>query len=291
MSEWIPKLTSDGSFTFFSERFREAFHSYKDGARQEAVEKFVVATDLCDRALGSCVVILDVCYGLGYNSAAAIEAVLAVNPDCRIELYGLELDPTVPLGAIVPQLLEIWPTAVQEVLIGLAEKQRFRSGNINATLLIGDARLRVQELAGIKADVIFFDPFSPKHCPELWTVEFCAMVAGLLGPGGKLSTYSRSAAVRTAFLLAGLRLGTIPLGRASESAHEWSQGTVAAWEDGGLVPLLPIELEHLQTRAAVPYRDPSLGDESGVILARREEEQRSSGLEASGSWRRRWKIV
>lgn len=52
MTEWIPKLTADGSFTFFSERFKEAFHSYKDGARQEAFEKFVVATDLRDRALG-----------------------------------------------------------------------------------------------------------------------------------------------------------------------------------------------------------------------------------------------
>jgi tRNA U34 5-methylaminomethyl-2-thiouridine-forming methyltransferase MnmC len=291
MTEWIPKLTSDGSFTFFSERFGEAFHSYKDGARQEAFEKFVVATDLRDRALGDRVVILDVCYGLGYNSGAAIEAVLGVNPDCQIELYGLELDPTVPLGAIVPQLLEIWPPSVQAVLIGLAENQRFRSGNIDATLLIGDARRRAEELAGIKADVIFFDPFSPKHCPELWTVEFCALVAGLLAPGGKLSTYSRSAAVRTAFLLAGLRLGTIPLGRPSESAHEWSQGTVAAWEDGGLVPLSAIELEHLQTRAAVPYRDPGLGDDAGAITRRREIEQRSSGLEASGNWRRRWNIV
>lgn len=235
--------------------------------------------------------ILDVCYGLGYNSAAAIEAVLAVNPNCRIELYGLELDPTVPLGAIAAQLLEIWPPSVQEVLVGLAEKQRFQAGNIDATLLIGDARQRVQELAGIKADVIFFDPFSPKHCPELWTVEFCEVVVGLLAPGGKLSTYSRSAAVRSAFLLAGLQIGTIPLGRPSESAHEWSQGTVAAWEEVGLLPLSKIEREHLQTRAAVPYRDPGLGDNAGAIVARREIEQRSSGLEASGSWRRRWKIL
>jgi tRNA U34 5-methylaminomethyl-2-thiouridine-forming methyltransferase MnmC len=55
--------------------------------------------------------------------------------------------------------------------------------------------------------------------------------------------------------------------------------------------LSPIELEHLQTRAAVPYRDPGLGDEAGAIVARREQEQRSSELEVSRSWRRRWKIV
>lgn len=293
MTEWIPQVTSDGSFTFFSERFGEAFHSYRDGARQEAFEKFVVATDLRDRALGSRVVILDVCYGLGYNSAAAVEAILAINPGCRIELYGLELDPTVPLGAATEQLLAIWPDRVRQFLLGMADQHQFQDENIVAQLLIGDARVRVQELvaADVKADVIFFDPFSPKHCPELWTVEFCTLVSKLLDRAGKLSTYSRSAAVRSAFLAAGLQVGTIPLGRLSESAHEWSQGTVAAWDGTGLRPLEPIEVEHLQTRAAVPYRDPSLTEDAGAIVARRAVEQRSSLLESSNAWRKRWQIV
>ncbi len=289
---WIPKQTSDGSFTFFSEQFGEAFHSYRDGARSEAVEKFVVATDLRARALNPKITILDVCYGLGYNSAAAIEAILEINPRCQIELYGLELDPTVPLGSATDQLLAVWPDRVRGVLSQLAETQVFQDANITAKLLIGDARQTVQGLVkqGVKADVIFFDPFSPKHCPELWTVEFCQQVVRLLAVGGKLSTYSRSAAVRTAFIATGLTLGNIPLNCKIHRAHEWSQGTVAAWDDLGLVPLSPMELEHLQTRAAVPYRDPDLTDNAAAIMARRDIEQKNSPLKSSKEWRDRWHI-
>ena len=36
--------------------------------------------------------ILDVCFGLGYNSAMAIEIALQENPNCKIEVIGLEYD-------------------------------------------------------------------------------------------------------------------------------------------------------------------------------------------------------
>ena len=35
---WLPQLTKDGSFTFFSAEFGESFHS-TEGAKEEAVEK------------------------------------------------------------------------------------------------------------------------------------------------------------------------------------------------------------------------------------------------------------
>ena len=65
---------------------------------------------------------------------------------------------------------------------------------------------------------------------------------------------------------------------------------VAAWDHEGLVPLSPMELEHLQTRAAVPYRDRSLTDDAVTIMARRDAEQRVSSLESSKGWRDRWHI-
>ncbi|MGB3310469.1 MAG: MnmC family methyltransferase [Nodosilinea sp.] len=72
---------------------------------------------------------------------------------------------------------------------------------LEATLLWGDARQHIQTLETLEfqADVIFFAPFSPPHCPELWTVEFIQQAAACLHSGGKLVTYSCAAAVRTAF--------------------------------------------------------------------------------------------
>jgi len=105
MSGWVPQQTADGSYTFFSDTFGEAFHSHQ-GAKTEAVLKFAVATGLAQKAQGSTVRLLDVCYGLGYNTAAALEVIWASHADCRVELYGLELDPTVPTAATAPDLLQ-----------------------------------------------------------------------------------------------------------------------------------------------------------------------------------------
>jgi tRNA U34 5-methylaminomethyl-2-thiouridine-forming methyltransferase MnmC len=291
MSDWIPQVTQDGSYTFFSEAFGEAFHS-RQGAQAEAFQKFAAVTQLRQRAQQPGPLrILDVCYGLGYNSGAALTVLGEANPELEIELYGLELDATVPIGAT--HLPPIWPAAVQTVLSDLAHSHQSQRGPLTAALLIGDARQTIQTLIaqGFQADAIFLDPFSPKHCPQLWTVEFLGLVARCLAPGGRLATYSRSAAVRSALLLAGLQIGTIPMAPEVDCpAHEWSQGTVAAWEGAGLEPLSMMEREHLATRAAVVLRDPTLMDEAATIRARHQEEQQRAPVESTSQWRRRWGI-
>lgn len=290
MTTWIPQPTQDGSYTFLSAEFGETFHSSL-GAKTEAFQKFVDATDLIQEAQGPTLRILDVCYGLGYNTAAALESIWRINPDCQVEVHGLELDATVPLGAVVPQLLDCWSEPVRDVLQDLAKTHTCLQQNLIAHLTIGDARQAIQQLIhqGFKADAIFLDPFSPRRCPQLWTVEFLGAVAKCLAPHGKLSTYSRSAAVRTALLSAGLCIGTIPIAN-SPVSHEWSQGTVAAWQAQTLLPLSQMEQEHLQTRAAIPYRDPSLEDAAAEIALRHAQEQAQTQLESTSSWRRRWGI-
>lgn len=289
MAVWIPQATLDGSYTFFSEEFGEAFHSHQ-GAKAEAFQKFAEVTNLQHKAQQDSIKLLDVCYGLGYNTAAALEVIRKVNPNCNVEIYGLELDATVPIGAITPQLLQHWTDEIQTILQSLAQDHTCTQDHLKAQLLIGDARQTIQQLQGFQADAIFFDPFSPRRCPQLWTVEFFQLVANCLASTGKLSTYSRSASVRKALLEAGLCIGTIPL-KEQRFSHEWAQGTVAAWSSEGLHPLSQMEQEHLHTRAAIPYRDRTLQDSAAEILARHEQEQRSTPLESTSSWRRRWRIT
>lgn len=291
-SLWTLQLTRDGSYTFFSEEFGETFHS-RDGAKEEAFQKFAQATELVAQAQSGHICLLDVCYGLGYNTAAALETIWATNPHCQVELYALELDASVPMAAIAPELLQSWSPAVQEILRTIAQTHRYQQPYLEATLLLGDARQTVQSLAqaGWQADAIFFDPFSPRRCPQLWTVEFFQQVARCLAASGKLATYSRSAAVRSALQAAQLQIGTMPLGDPNRhQAHEWSQGTVAAWDTTGLHPLSLMEQEHLRTRAAVPYHDIGLCNSAATIHQRHREDQESSSLESTSSWRRRWGI-
>lgn len=279
----ILEPTADGSMTLFSEDFGEWFHS-RQGAYTEAYTTYVEAADLARLAQAPALVLLDVCYGLGYNTAAALDTILRVNPACRVRLVALELDPRVPRRAVESGLIGGWPTAVQACLEELATTGQAQRPWLEATLLWGDARQQIQTLEGLEfqTDVIFFDPFSPPHCPELWTVEFIRQVAACLHPQGKLVTYSCAAAVRAAFQLTGLSIGPV-----SAAGRRWP-GTLAQISPQGLAPLSVQAQEHLLTRAAVPYRDPTLSDGAEVIRQRRQQEQAVSDLAPTAQWRKRW---
>ncbi len=275
--------TADGSFTLFSEDFGEWFHS-REGAYTEAYTTYVQTTDLAQLARTGQITLLDVCYGLGYNSAAALTTLQQVNPGAACRLVGLELDPRVPQQAVNRGLISPWPAPVQQVLAQLATAGVYQQHPLTAQLYLGDARQTIQILVkqGFQADVIFLDPFSPPHCPELWTVEFIQQVADCLAPQGRLATYSCAAAVRTALGLAGLALGpTLASGR------RWP-GPLAQWPPHGLAPRYPPEQGPLLARAAVPYRDPSLGDSADRIRQRRQQEQARSPLTPTSIWRKRW---
>lgn len=294
-SHFTPEVTGDGSCTFFSEEFGEWFHS-REGAYTEARQTYVAVTQLAERAQADQLAILDVCYGLGYNSAAALETIWQVNPHCRVVLRALEIDAEAPRCAIAPHLTQGWPAPVQLVLTHLAENHRLVNPDpaalqprnldytIDAQLLIGDARQTLQTLvqANWQADAIFLDPFSPPRCPQLWTVDFIRLVAQCLKPEGLLATYSCAAAVRTALQLAGLAIGST-----HAAGRRWP-GTVAGHTATSLPSLSPQEAAHLQTRAAVPYRDPSLTATAAEIIAQRQQAQADSPLKPTGQWRRRW---
>lgn len=296
------RVTEDGSTTFFSPQFGETFHSLQ-GAWQEAVCKFVEPTRLPELAARrSPLALLDVCYGLGYNTAAALLAIWSVNPDCEVVWFGLEQDLTVVrAGAahVLASLAAQGPLVVgaddrslvdrvAQVITALADRDRLvlSSGSglvFSGQLLVGDARGSIAQIPdAFQAEAIFLDPFSPPRCPQLWTVEFLAAVAARLAPTGRLATYSCAPAVRSALGLAGLAVGASP-----PFGRRWP-GTVAARSAEGLPPLSDQEREHLQTRAAVPYRDPDLRDSAETILDRKRQEQATSPLEPTSRWKRRW---
>lgn len=282
--QFIPQVTQDGSYTFYSAEFQEAFHS-SFGAKQEAEVRYIEPCLIKQLATQKPQIrILDICYGLGYNTAAALEAIWSINPQCRVELIALEINLDVPRQAIANHLLDQWSSPVPQLLAELTNESIVQEENLKGKLLLGDARQTIQQLiqADWQADAIFLDPFSPPKCPQLWTVEFINLVAQCLRSRGRLATYSCSAAVRTALSTAGLNLSSIM------GAGRKSPGTIASFEYKNL-PNLPLkEQEHLRTRAAVPYRDPNLQTQPEQIKSIRQQEQQNSNLEATSQWRKRW---
>lgn len=276
---FVPQVTADGSATFYSDEFGESFHS-DFGARQEAELKFVAPSGLEKKAHLPKIRLLDVCYGLGYNTAAALAKIWTINPKCFVEVIALEIDATVAPSAIAHALFDDCSAPIRQILTALATDRDVQTDRARASLFIGDARQTISLVpSNWQAEAIFLDPFSPPKCPQLWTIEFIKLVANCLSSDGTLTTYSSAAAVRTALIAAGLHVGsTPPIGRRSPS-------TIAAKYE--LAPLPRLEQERLLTRAAIPYRDPTLNDLAAVILQRRRQEQQVSLLESSGRWRKR----
>jgi tRNA U34 5-methylaminomethyl-2-thiouridine-forming methyltransferase MnmC len=284
MSEFTPCITDDGSYTFFSEEFGQTFHS-KYGAKEESIFKYATPTLLAEKASRGHLRILDICYGLGYNSAAALSTIWRSNPDCQVEIIALELDRSVPVSAIEHHLLNDWAEPIPQLLTRLGKSESIETERLKAQLIFGDARQTIDLVLdrSFQADAIFLDPFSPTACPQLWTVEFIDRVAKCCATDGIIATYSCAAAVRTALFTAGLYVGdTSPVGRKSP-------GTIASFTSSQLTPLSPQELEHLQTRAAIPYRDRGLSDSMAKIIIRRELEQDDCGLETTSQWKKRWR--
>jgi queuine tRNA-ribosyltransferase len=78
------------------------------------------------------------------------------------------------------------------------------------------------------ADVVFWDPFSPRANPELWTVGAFTALRRCCRGRATVHTYSGATAVRSALLLAGFAVGV------GEATGEHKAATCAAIELGDL---------------------------------------------------------
>ena len=85
MSELIEVLTNDGTYSLRSVLFKENFHSLY-GALKETKEKFTATSDL-QRFKGKSLNVLDICFGLGYNSAALLNEL--INQKSYLNWYAL----------------------------------------------------------------------------------------------------------------------------------------------------------------------------------------------------------
>ena len=76
--------TDDGSIGLYNKELDEIYHS-KFGARKEAQDKFVNPAKIIDNHPLD---ILDLCYGIGYNTKCAIEAYNNISAIDCVELDG-----------------------------------------------------------------------------------------------------------------------------------------------------------------------------------------------------------
>lgn len=193
-------ITADHSETFMNEVVGESYHS-QTGAVEEALKKYALPCNIKELARTGKIRILDVCFGMGYNSAMAISVALEENPGCEIEIVGLEYD-----ALIISKIQEVNPpiSFFNHYKKLNPQALEFKEGKVSVKVLLGDARETVKMLQEDYFDVIFFDPFSPKTAPEMWQEKFFAEMYRVMKASAILATYSCARMARDNMSKAGL---------------------------------------------------------------------------------------
>lgn len=223
------------------------------GPQVEAERLYVTPSRLAAR-LGaggeSPLVVLDVGLGAGSNAVAAWQISDAMSdPARRLELVSFERDLSALGLALEPEHAAAFGLVGRagEAARALLAEHFHECARTRWRLILGELPATLGRLAPASADVVFWDPFSPRANPGLWTLSPFAAVRTLCRPGATLHTYSAATAVRTALLLAGFAVG---VGVATESGR---QSTQAALDPSDLTQPLDRTFIDRLVRSSAPF--------------------------------------
>ncbi len=191
------------------------------GPRVEAEALYVKQSRLAERLARpdpTPLVLFDVGLGAGSNALAARSASEGAAPGARrLAIVSFERD----LGALALALAHGADFGYDGESAGAARALlahgQHETPRTTWRLATGDLLAALAREA-TRADLVFWDPFSPRNNPELWTVAAFATLRAAAAPRCTLFTYSASTATRAAMLLAGWAVGAgDPIGDKAET--------------------------------------------------------------------------
>ena len=243
--------TEDGTFTARSSLFDECYHSTRDGALKESLKKHVEPAFALigkrESGIGKReLTILDICFGLGYNTLATLYYLDLEGLDIPVHIHSPEFD-----EALVRSLVDFpYPEAFapyRNVIESVAQKGWYESGRIRIDVVFGDAREFLKRSDAV-FDIVYQDAFSPKKNPLLWTKEYFADLARHLAAEAVVTTYSSATPVRMGMVENGLYVYEPP-------AEGVRSGTIASPSPD--LPLKPIDmaLKKMRNPSAAPLYD------------------------------------
>ncbi len=227
----------DGSYTFWNEMFRDYYHP-RSGARKQAAELFLQESSLRERLKNGPVRLLDIGFGMGYNSLLACEMAhsLALHP---LEIHAVDQDRRVILQSadIIKNVLDeklTWALILKE----LYKNGIYTSEYFNISLHNSDVRYALEQQKG-EFDVIFLDPFIERSNCRMVTLELFKHLKKILKSDGVLVYSGTHTASLSAIADAGFCLTAA--GKPKSDIH----GIVAKHKGPSL-----------ECKNVLPYRDP-----------------------------------
>ena len=193
--------TKDGSNTLFSQKYNQHYHNPDDGAIDESLTKHIIPafTFHMDKKE---LTILDICFGIGYNTFSTIYYVIKNNLDIKLNIYSPELD-----GNLVKSLDTFdFPKEfedIKHIITSVAKTCKYEDNKIKIEVKIGDARDYIKSLPKNTFDIIYQDAFSSDVNFELWTKEYFDDIYKLCKKDCIMSSYAIATPIRLSMNEAG----------------------------------------------------------------------------------------
>ncbi len=191
--------THDGSTTLYSAEFDECYHSTRDGALHESLTKHVIPAITLQQNKET-LTILDICYGLGYNTLATLYYLDKHYPDKQVHILSPEFD-----EELVRSLHDFdYPAEfdpLHPIIESISKQGYYEDDRRRIDVFFGDARdflrqIQTPNFTHSKLDVVYQDAFSPVKNPQLWTREWFADIRTACADNAVLTTYSVAASTR-----------------------------------------------------------------------------------------------
>ena len=188
-------LSEDGSYTAYSKEYEEHYHSTRDGALKESLVKHVQPAFKIKQNQTE-INILDICFGLGFNTLATLYYHKQNSLTSKLRIYSPELD-----ASLVKSLQNFtYPKEFEEfkpIIDSICTDGIYEDENFYIEVFLGDAREYIKGFEN-KFDIVYQDAFSPSSNPVLWTKEYFSDIKRTVKDDGVLTTYSIALATRLA---------------------------------------------------------------------------------------------
>lgn len=240
------------------------------GPRVEAETIYVAPSRLAARLRegGDPLVLFDVGLGAATNAISAWQVSEAQSAAARqLEIVSFEHDLDALRLALRPEnaaALGLTEDGAHAAATALLAAGRHETPRTRWRLCLGDFPASLAEVPDGSADVVFWDLFSPRTAPALWTIALFEDLRRVCRAGATLHTYSASTSTRSGLLLGGFAVGV------GDPTGEHDETTIAATRVADLARPLGAQWLGRLGRSSMPLPSdvPSDPDARAAALAR-----------------------
>ncbi|AXX91702.1 TIGR01212 family radical SAM protein [Malaciobacter molluscorum LMG 25693] len=205
----------DNSVTIWDKTYKDFYHP-KSGAYTQADELFIKQSKLEEKLQKNDLNILDIGFGMGYNSLAIIK----LPKEKKVNITALDKN-----RIIIKHSSNLNNNSDEKkILDSIFETLKYEDSNNSLQLLLGDARFTITKLEK-KYDIVFLDAFLPNLNPSLLTYNFFILLKVVLNKDAIIICSQNNSIIKAGFAKAGFIYEDFNINRTDIKALIIKQGS------------------------------------------------------------------